>query len=71
MFETYLATAEIGIAWQIKDVLDELGDRVTSNPEEDGLPVLNQVQAMSLQILASERERCRQYQTLFANSPDL
>jgi len=51
--------------------LDELGNSITSNPEEDRLPILNQEQTMSLKTLRGKREGRRQNDPLFANRASL
>jgi hypothetical protein len=51
--------------------LNELRNGITTNPEEDGLPILNQEQSMSLKTLGGKRKRWRQNDSLFANGASL
>jgi len=54
-----LATTESFIALQIKDVLNELWNSVTSNPQEYCLPIFDQEQAVSFKPFGCKGERRR------------
>jgi len=51
--------------------LNELRNGITTNPEEDGLPILNQEQTMPLKTLRSKRKGWGQNDSLFTNRASL
>jgi hypothetical protein len=68
---THLSTPKIGIAREIKNIQDKLRHCITANPEEHGLPIFDKIEAVSFQLLASERKGRGHDKSLLSNRPTL
>lgn len=70
-FDTHLPTTECLVIWQAEHIDNELWYSVSSDPEEYGLAILDQEQAMSLQLFRRRRQWRRQYDTLIVDRASL
>ena len=68
---SHLSSAKNLIVWQIEHIDDQLWDRITADPQENCLTVLDKVQAVPLQPFRGEWEGRRKDNALLANSPAL
>ena len=63
----HLATAQVGVGRDIKDVHDELRDGVSSNPEKDVLAVLEEEEPVALEAFAREGQRQWEHDAVLAD----
>ena len=68
---TDLSTGQLSVRGEVKDVLDELGDSVPSDPEEHVLAVLDDVEPVALEALAGQIHRFGEDHSVLANRAGL
>jgi len=53
-YQAHLSTRKLGVGRNVEDVLDKLRDRLSADPEEDVLSVLDDEESVSFQSLTRE-----------------